>query len=680
MWAHLDNDGRVVKITDNPHRLPTMQGCIKGYNMCKLLYSPDRIKKPLMRAGQRGSGEFRTVSWEEALDTTAQRLEGIRKTYGATSILLMNGAGACRGVVHNTMFLGFRFFGLFGGYTNLTGGYSSAAANFVTTHMFGTNYVGLDPATLLDSRLVILWGANISVTRFGCELENYLKELKQRGTPVIVIDPHRSQTVRTLATEWISILPGTDSAMMAAVLYVLLEESLIDRAFLERYTSGFADLETYICGDNDGIPKTPSWAEAICATPAATIRDFAIRYGTTKPSALIPGLSIQRTLGGEEAYRFTYALQAATGNIGITGGSSGGCIWGRLPVPRMYFVFFPAIAGYPAVPVYRWPDAILEGTANGYPTDIKAIYSIGQNYLNQGSDIAKNIKAFEKVEFAVSHEIFLTPTARYCDIVFPVTTFLEREDVIYGSNNYLFYSQKAVEPLYESRNDYDIFSDLSRKLGFYDDFSEKRTANEWLAFLLEESEIEDIEAFRSTGLYLGKDQKRIGLTEFIGSPSEHPLDTTTGKIELSSAVCSAEGYPSHPVCRITEPPSDYPLRLITPHSHVRINSTLANLEWTKKLESNELVINPVDSSKRNINDGDMVCVKSPQGRMHISARVNEDIIPGVVYLQQGRWVDFDNSGNEIAGSPNVLTSTVPTLPSQGSRTHTIFVEVSQVFD
>jgi anaerobic dimethyl sulfoxide reductase subunit A len=657
-----------------------MQGCIKGYNMKKMLYAPDRLKKPLIRTGQRGSGEFRTVSWDEALDTTAQRLETSREAYGATSILSMNGAGACRGVVHNTIFLGFRFFGLYGGYTRLTGSYSSAAASFVTSHMFGTNYVGLDPATLLDSRFVILWGANISVTRFGCELENYLKELKHRSTPVIVIDPHRSQTVRTLATEWISILPGTDSAMMAAVLYVLLEENLVDRAFLERYTSGFADLETYIRGENDGIPKTPSWAETICGTPAATIRDFAIRYGTTKPSALIPGLSIQRTLGGEEAYRMAFALQAATGNIGIPGGSSGGCIWARLPIPRMHFVFFPAVSEQPSVPVYRWPDAVLEGTANGYPTDIKAIYSVGQNYLNQGSDIEKNIKAFEKVEFAVSHEIFLTPTARYCDVIFPATTFLEREDVIYGSNNYLFYSQKAIEPLYESRNDYDIFADLSRRLGFYDDFSEKRTASEWLAFLLEESEIADREAFRSTGLYLGKDQKRVGLTEFIENPTEHPLDTTTGKIELSSAACSAEGYPHHPVCRIIEPPSDYPLRLITPHSHVRINSTLANLDWTKKLEPKELLINPIDASKRGIIDGDLVCVKSPQGRMRIVASVDVDIIPRVVCLPQGRWVQFDASGNEIAGSPNVLTSTVPTLPSQGSRTHTVFVEVSRVLD
>jgi anaerobic dimethyl sulfoxide reductase subunit A len=107
---------------------------------------------------------------------------------------------------------------------------------------------------------------------------------------------------------------------------------------------------------------------------------------------------------------------------------------------------------------------------------------------------------------------------------------------------------------------------------------------------------------------------------------------------------------------------------------------LANLDWTKKLEPKELLINPIDASKRGIADGDLVCVESPQGRIRIVASVNEDIIPGVVCLPQGRWVHFDISGNEIAGSPNVLTSTVPTLPSQGSRTHTVFVEVSRAFD
>ncbi len=677
LLAHVDDSGKIIKITDNPQGPPRSQGCIKGYNMHKALHAEDRIKTPLIRTGQRGSGQFREASWKEALDITAGMLEKIRDTYGPTSLLGMGGGGACRGVVHNTLFLPLRFFGLFGGFTLPSGSYSSAASSFVTAHTFGTRNVGLDPATLLNANLIILWGANISVTRFGCDLENYLQELKERGIPIVVIDPRKSRTVRKLATQWIPIYPGTDSAMMAAVLHVLLEERMIDRAFLEHYTNGFAELESYVCGVFDGIPKTPAWAAEICGTPQDTIRDLALRYGAAKPTALIPGLSIQRTLGGEEAYRMAFALQAATGNTGIPGGSSGGSVWGTMPRPRMPFPSFPSTSSQPSVPVCKWPDAILEGTDGGYPTDIKAIYSVGQNYLNQGSDIKKNIKAFEKVEYAICHEVIMTPTAQYCDVILPSTTFLEREDVIYSAGNHLFYSQKVVEPLYESRNDYDIFCELARRLGFYDEFSKNRSADEWLEFLLKASEVEDIEAFRLRGLYLGQDQNRVGLAEYINHPQANPLDTPSGKIELSAAASSVEGTRNHPACRITKPPPGYPLRLITPHAFARINSTEANRAWVQRLERKALWIHPDDAHKRGTADGDMVRISSPQGRMLTKAYVTGGIHTGVVCLPQGEWVRFNESGDEIGGSPNILTSTTPTLPSQGARTHSVFVEVTR---
>ena len=641
------------------------------------LHAEDRIKTPLIRTGQRGSGQFRAASWEEALDTAAGMLEKVRATWGPTSLLWMGGGGACRGALHNTLFLPFRFLGLYGGYTLLAGSYSSTASRFATSHAFGTLHVGLDPATLLDTNLVVLWGANISVTRFGCNLENYLRELKENGVEIVVIDPQRSKTVKKLASQWIPIYPGTDSAMMAAVLQVLLEENLVDHAFLERYTHGFAEIEAYVRGDTDGIVKTPAWAANICGTPEQIIREFALKYGTARPTALIPGLSIQRTLGGEDAYRMAFTLQAATGNTGSSGGSSGGSVWGALPPPRMPIIPFPGISSQPSVPVVKWADAILEGTGGGYPTDIKAIYSVGQNYLNQGSDIKKNIQAFEKVEYAISHEISMTPTARYCDVIFPATTFLERNDVIFGSGNFLFYSQKAIEPLYESRNDYDIFCELSRRLGFNNEFSEDRTADEWLEFLLQDSEIEDIEAFRSSGLYLGQDLNRIGLAKYINDPQSSPLNTPSGKIELSAAASGTEEASSQAPCRVTEPPAEYPLRLITPHSYARVNSTGASLDWTEKLERKALLMHPDDAKKRETVKGDMVCISSPQGRMLIKAHVTGDIHPGVVCLPQGRWARFNDDGEEIGGSSNVLTSTTPTLPSQGSRTHSVFVEVTR---
>ena len=201
------------------------------------------------------------------------------------------------------------------------------------------------------------------------------------------------------------------------------------------------------------------------------------------------------------------------------------------------------------------------------------------------------------MEYAISHEITMTPTARYCDVIFPATTFLERNDVVFGSGNFLFYSQKAIEPLYESRNDYDIFCELARRLGFEDKFTEKRSADEWLEFLLQASEVEDIEAFRSSGLYLGRDQNRVGLADYINDPDANPLHTPSGKIELSAAAGSTEELTGYPMCRVTEPSLEYPLRLITPHSYARVNSSGASLAWTEKLERKALLIHPDDAKK-----------------------------------------------------------------------------------
>jgi anaerobic dimethyl sulfoxide reductase subunit A len=663
LMAHVDEGGRVVKITDNPRRPVHMKGCVKGYQMHKSLYSEDRIKTPLIRTGKRGHGEFREASWEEALSEVANMLDDIRSRYGSQAILGIPGSGACRGVVHNTVFLIERFLNCFGGATNTTGNYSAEAARFVTPLTFGTMMVGSDPATLRDSNVIVLWGTNISVTRFGCDLENYLKEQRNRGVPIIVIDPRRSRTARKLDAEWIGIRPGTDSAFMAAVLWVLLEENLVDRPFIERYTHGFSCLESYILGEPDGVPKSPLWAEGICGTPARVIRDFALLYGRSKPAAILPGLSIQRTLGGEDAFRMCFALQAATGNTGLSGASSGGKV-GSLPPPSIPLMLMKkGEKGQPEIPVYQWADAILEGTGGGFPTDIRAFYTAGHNLLNQGSDIRKNIKAFEKLEYAICHETFMTPTARYSDIILPATTFLEREDVMIASGNFLLYSAKVTDPLHGSRNDYDIFCDLAGRLGFREEFSKNRTAEAWLELMLEQSEVKDIPAFRESGIYLGDRQDRVGLADFVRKPTEHPLGTESGKIEISSGANQNKGLSSHPLCRIKTPPPDYPLSLVTPHSRVRINSTGANMPWAEKSGPQGLYLNPEDAENRGIRNGDRVLVTSPQGQTRVQANITEDIIPGVACLHQGRWVDLDSAGVDSGGAANMLTSTVPTLPN-----------------
>jgi anaerobic dimethyl sulfoxide reductase subunit A len=677
LLAHVEQ-GKIVKISNNPLGGRYMSGCVKGFNMQKALYSPNRLTKPLIRDGPRGSGVFKEITWTYAIDLVAEKLLEIKNKYGNKSILFLGWSGAATGSLHNTWGLPRRFLSLFGGFINPTQGYSSAAARYATPFVLGTQAVGIDPETLQYSNLIILWGANIVDTRLETMLEPHIREAKERGVDIIVIDPRRTRTVKTLGTSWIPIYPGTDTALMAAILYVLIQEKKIDRNFISKYSYGFEELEKYILGDIDGIPKTPQWAENVCGTPSDQIISLAKKYGEKHPTALIPGLSIQRTIGGEEAIRMAIALQTVTGNIGVLGGSTGGLTWGRLPSPKMGAINIPENPDIINIPVYIWPDIVLEGKKGGYPSDIKAIYNAGGNLLNQGSDINKNIKAFKNVEFAVSHDQFLTPTAKYCDIVLPVTFSVERNDIINpDGGNYLLFSNKAVDPPPEARNDYDIFCDLADKLGFLEKYTEGKSEEEWLESFIKSSEILDADEFKRSGIYFGKDKYRVGLSEFIQDPIANPLNTPSGLIQISSPKYAETGFSAIPECRTMEYDEKYPLRLVTPKSMYRVHSQFYNIPWYNEREKQDLWINPKDAKIREIENDDIVIVSSSRGSLQIEARVTEDIMPGVVSILEGAWPNINSDGIDTAGSVNILTSSIPTLPSQGSRTHSVIVQITR---
>ncbi|NLE76995.1 MAG: molybdopterin-dependent oxidoreductase [Chloroflexi bacterium] len=673
-------DGRVERIGNNPLGGPYMAGCVKGFGMPNTLYAPDRLTRPLIRSGERGDGQFREATWEEALSLVAEKLGTIRERHGAEAVLHLGGSGSCRGALHHTGKLAQRFLSLFGGYTATTGGYSSAAANFVTPYLLGTSAVGVDPGTLQHSQLIVLWGANIADCRFGCETAARIAEARRRGVPVVVVDPRRSATVEELGTQWVPVHPGTDTALMMAMLYVWLEEGLVDRAFAERVSTGFPWLCQRIRGEEPGgVPRTPEWASARCKTPVPAIVELARLYGRTKPAALITGFSIQRTVGGEDAWRMAVALQVASGNLGRLGGTSGGHFINGLPRVLVGSVAVPPKAGSASIPVLRWPDAILGGRAAGFPSDIKAVYNVGGNYVTEGSDTHKSLRAFAKLEFAVCHDYFLTPTARQCDVVLPATTFLEREDILFpAAGNYLLFSNQAAPPQGQARNDYDILWDLAERLGFGPAFSEGREARQWLEAFLAASEVPDPEEFRRTGLYWGADQMRVGLAAFAAEPTVHPLDTPSGKVELlAAAYAERTGGSALPESRVLPTTAEYPLRLITPKSRYRVHSQNSNVPAMREREEQNVWLHPEDAALRGIANQDEVVIRSAQGRVRRPGAVTERIMPGVVCLLEGVWPALAPDGAEVAGSANVLTSTEGTQPSLGTRSHSTVVEVDK---
>ncbi len=676
LQAHV-KDGRVVEITNSPYREPHMAACIKGLQMTRVLYAPDRLRKPLIRTGPRGSGEFRESGWEESLDLVARRLNEIKERYGPASVFRAGSAGTSTGALHETSEMTRRYLALYGGYTDNAEGYSSAAGKYTTPYVLGTRAAGIDAGTLRSSRLVILWGANIAEARLEGALEAYVREAKERGVPIVFIDPRRTLTAKNLATKWIPIYPGADSAMMLAILHVLDAEDMIDHAFVNRYSIGFDTLLNHVRGRNDGAPKTPEWAESICGTPAEEIRWLARLYGRSHPAALIPGLSIQRTLGGEEAIRLSIALQVATGNLGVEGGSSGALTWGTLPGPRMGRLPSLENPTHTSVKSYLWADAVLKGMKGGYPTDIHVIYNVGGNYLSTSADTHKVIRAFEKVDLVVTHDLFLTPTAKYSDVVLPAAMYLERNDVVIADGgNHVMYSYKVADPV-GAKTDYEIFCRLSERLGFGEAFSEGRTEQQWLDKFIAESEVPDAKEFKRRGIHFGADQFRVSLRAFRVNPETNPLKTPSGLIEIRSEAYAATGYTAVPTCRAPSPDAGHPLRLVSPKSRYRVHSENWNIPFFRERERHALWINPVDAAERGIKDGDLVLIHNILGKVRIDAMITTDIMTGVVCLREGAWPTFDENGVETSGSPNVLAPDEPTMPSRSARTHSIFVEVEK---
>jgi len=655
-------------IRDNPGKGERMRSCLRGLKALETINAPDRLKTPLLRKGKRGSGEFREASWDEALDYTAEGLLRIREKYGEEALLGLAGSGACRSALHNTGKVAGRFFNFLGNTSRTRGYYSNTAADYTAEKVLGGRH-GSDTATLMQSELVILWGADVFTARLGNELESVLLELKSRDIPLVVVDPCRTATAQRLGARWIPVYPGTDTAVMAALLFEFIRTGRVDRGFLETFTTGWDVLESYITGKEDGTPKTPEWACRISGMKRVDFDWLADIYGRVKPAALLPGLSIQRTLGGEEAYRFSIALQAALGNIGIAGGWAGAHVWDAVSRPRCGSLPSADRPDQPSIPVNAWPDAVLEGRGGGYPSDIRGIYNIGTNYLIQGGDVRKNIRALESVDLLVTHDFFLTPTARWSDVVLPVSHYLERDDIVFPDNNYLYFSAKVQESPEGVKDDFEVCRLLAGRLGFEEAFTENRTPGEWLNFFLEQSDIQNVQEFRSSGIHDGGSHRRVGLSDYISDPERFPLKTETGRIHLSAGDPPGFREDFADLLDI-ESRSGFPLKLVTPHAKYRVNSTGSNLAWVKKRERDEIDMNPLDARDRSLVNGQTVRVVSPRGELRLKLHFDERLMPGVVRIHNGSW-DSDTS-------VNMLTSTDPTTPSMGSRTHSVRVEVISV--
>jgi len=687
-------DGKIIKIEARDVGLPALRPCARGLLYHYRVYAPDRLQYPLKRVGERGEGKFARVSWDEALDEVAEQIIRIRDTYGPAAILNLSWSGG-DGKLHNMSNLS-RFLNIAGGQTTWWGGASFQGGFFGTLATYGKLDTGNDRADLLNSKMIILWGCNPAESIFGTETRWYLTQAKEKGIKIVCVDPRLTETAATWASSWIPIRPGTDIAMLVAMAYVIVEQGLQDQHFLDTYTTGFDKFRDYITGAEDGIAKTPEWAEKITGVPAVTIRSVALEYATSKPSAIIPGFAPGRSARGEQYHRAAATLSAMTGNVGIHGGATA-CLdlsMAVLPTEEMgalknyieIFSFVLPMLTNPVdkdVPLHeyalkgirshtvdkvhstKWWDAIMRGKAGGYFTDLKMLYVTVGNGLNQLPDTNKGVEALKKLEFVVVHDQFMTPTARFADILLPTCTWCERNDIrlpwMFG--HYALFANKAIEPLYESKSDFDIFTQLAAKMGFT--YSEN-TEDDWLRLLATKKGIPDYEAFKASGFYkMETPEPYVAFQNQIKDPDRYPFPTPSGKIEIFCQRIADFNRPDvlPPIPKyveawegLSDPKREqYPLQLITTHSRKRVHSQFHNIPWFNELEPHAVWINPTDAAPRNIKEQDQVKVFNDRGAISILAKVTNRIIPGAVCVYQGAWYNPDASGVDQGGCANVLT-------------------------
>ena len=693
-----EQDGKILSIKGDP-AYPDRGPCIKGLQYDKTFLGEDRLKTPLKRVGKRGEGMFETISWKEAIDLLSSEWIRIRDMYGPASRYVNYGWGV-EAVLSGTNMVK-RLLRLDGGHLDSYNTYSTACTNYTTPYLYGTEYSGSSFDTLEDSKLLILWAHNPAETKFD-NLMDCLRKAKKNGAEIIVIDPRKTPTVKALGAEWIGIKPTTDCALMDAMSYVIWSEDLYDHFFVEERCLGFEKYFTYLSGKEDGIAKTPAWASKITGISEDVIVNLARRYAMTKPAALMQGYGGQRHANGEQFTRGGIALACLTGNVGISGGWASGA--GQCKIVDMPAMPMPENPVNQSISVFTWTDAIYKGKEFGekdglkgakhLDCGIKMIFSIAGNALvNQHSDINRTKQILEDeslCEFIVCSDVFMTPSAKFADLVLPATSLLECDNIItpWNQGSFLGFSSQIVEPLDERRFEFEWLREVAERLGLAEEFSCGHTDyREWLCGIYEDyrtSDMPSYEEFKKEGIYIFKDAPRVIAFE-AQRKGEKPFETPSGKVEIYSPTLEEmedERIPSVPgYVEVKEGPGKsekYPLQLIGWHTKGRAHSVGFNNEKLRAKYPQVLWMNPKDGEARGLQAEDIVEVWNDRGRMVVPVLLTEEIIPGVVAIAEGAWYESDSQGRDISGSINVLTSQEPTPLAKGNPQHTNLVEVKRL--
>lgn len=679
--VHIKN-GRVVKVTGDPD-CPTSNGyiCAKGKASVELLYHPDRLQYPLKRAGAKGENKWQRISWDEALDTIAEKFLRIKREFGAESIAAIQGTGRPYTVLFS------RFTNCLGtpnvtGYQHICYFPRLAVSALTCGELPICDYYGFGG---VYPGCVIVWGCNITEIGASDGMCGYqLTQTLKRGAKLIVIDP-RKTGIASKADHWIQIRPGTDVALALGMLHVIIKEKLYDKDFVSKWTVGFDELvksvESY----------TTEKVEEITWVPAETIRAAARMYATTRPACIQWGVGLDQSINTFQTARAILLLSGITGNIDIPGGDvfwvppanvvvqsprlNHGIILAEKVPPEMQKKKIGGGKYRVLDHIHVHPDLFFDAVLSGEPCPIKALLIMGTNMLIAGSDSLRIARALKKIDFTVAVDLFMNPTAQLADIVLPSASWLETDDVADIHFIWCVLARQKVATIGECRDDKQIMIDLAHRMGMGDGFPWK-DVTQYCDWVLKDSGI-TFDEFKKLGIIKGEMRYR--------KYEEKGFATPSGKFELSCSALASMGY--DPLPYFTEPPESpcstpelfqsYPL-IITTGARVQafFHSEGRQIKSLRKLNPDPLVeIHPSTAKRLGIKNGDWVWIENARGKIKQKAKLTEGIHPGIIHAQHGWW--FPEKEPPEYGfresNVNLLTGDMPCDPHTGSESWRSFL-------
>ena len=690
--AHVKGD-RVIKL--EPADFPDERDrriCLRGLSSLDITYHPDRLKYPMKRVGARGEGKFERISWEEAYDEIVKNFEKIAKEHGWRAIgWVLGGPGA-----------GTTKFGAYLRIASLTQstrvsawGYGDAGLpcgsriiighHFPYIHLFGEFWQRKWP------EMLIVWGAN-PAEAMPLQTMRKVLDAKENGTYVVVIDPRFTVTA-SKADQFVGVKPGTDAALALGLMNVIFNYKIFNKNFVLEHTNGAylvrIDTGMLLRGKDVGEKKpdaymiwhdpsnthkvlrrknvmeanltgtyvidgieckpifqllmdlasdyTPEKTSEITGVKKDIIIRLAEKIGTTKNVKFFTYMGFTRTYHGDISVRGLISVASITGHV-TTSFSSGY----MLPILnwKPFLKVIPDKPSFHRLGILSLYDAVIKGK----PFPIKAAWFTFINFLNQCVDSNKIIKEFyPKLDFIVQTELFMTPSAKFADILLPVCSFLEFSDFLHHPYPYVQLQQKVIDPLYESKSDATIISELADKFGFGDYFKGGEEA--LIDLIMDHHSLDNV----------NREILKKGASKLKsipdGSNFRLGFGTPSGKIELyaEQLIEYGEALPVHlpPIeAPITPGDKKYPLTFIQGHSRFRTHSSFANVKSLLDMNPEPIVeINPVDANVRRIFDNDYVTVFNDRGKATLKARVSESVGPGVVNITEGWWIDQFKEGS-----------------------------------